>query len=65
MLIFGQRHLTAVLTEYVQHYNTQRPHRGQQLHPPRPQPIPAKPDTAAVYRYPILGGLINEYHHAA
>ena len=65
MLIFGRRHLTAVLTEYVEHYNTQRPHRGQQLHPPRPQPVPDEPEVAAVYRHPILGGLINEYHHAA
>ncbi len=36
MLIFCRHHLTAILTEYVEHYNTQRPYRGQQLHPPRP-----------------------------
>jgi putative transposase len=65
MLIFGRRHLTAVMTEYVDHYNTQRPHRGRRLHPPRPRPIPTEPDTAAVYRRPVLGGLINEYHRAA
>jgi transposase InsO family protein len=28
ILIFGQRHLCAVLTEYVRHYNGRRPHRG-------------------------------------
>ncbi len=65
MLIFGLRHLTAILTEYVAHYNNHRPHRGQQLHPPLPQPVPTEPDAAAVFRHPILGGLINEYHHAA
>jgi putative transposase len=65
MLIFNRRHLTAVMAEHVDHYNTQRPHRGQQPHPPRPQPIPFEPDGAAVYRHPILGGLINEYRHAA
>ncbi len=65
MLIFGQRHLTAVLTEYIAHYNTQRPHRGQQLFPPKPQPVPENSEVAAVYRRPILGGLINEYHCAA
>lgn len=27
MLIFGQRHLRHVLTEYVKHYNDSRPHR--------------------------------------
>jgi transposase InsO family protein len=37
MLIFGQRHLRLLLNEYVRHYNTQRPHRGQQLRPPRPE----------------------------
>ena len=36
MLIFGQRHLRAVLTEYEAHYNGRRPHRSRQLHPPQP-----------------------------
>jgi putative transposase len=41
MLIFGQRHLRHMLSEYARHYNQQRPHRGQQLRPtpagtPRP-----------------------------
>ncbi len=65
MLILGRRHLTAVLTEYIAHYNTQRPHRGQQLHPPRPQPVPEEPEVAAVVCSPIIGGLVNEYHCAA
>ena len=65
MLIVSRRHPTAVLTEYVEHYNTQRPHRGRRLRPPLPRPIPAEPKVAAVSRHPILGGLINEYHQAA
>jgi putative transposase len=65
MLIFGKRHQVAILSEYVEHYNTQRPHRGQQLHPPRPQPFPNEPEVATVYCRPILGGLINDYHDAA
>jgi transposase InsO family protein len=36
MLIFGERHLRAVLTEYARHYNRRRPHRALHLHPPRP-----------------------------
>jgi putative transposase len=28
MLIFGERHLRAVLTEYAAHYNRRRPHRS-------------------------------------
>ena len=65
MLIFGRRHLNAVISEYVEHYNTQRPHRGQQLHPPRPQPVPHVQPLGEVHRHRILGGLISEYHHAA
>ena len=33
MLIFGQRHLRTVLTEYVGHYNGRRPHRARDLRP--------------------------------
>jgi hypothetical protein len=67
ILIFGERHLRAVLAEYAQHYN-QRPHpsRGQ-----RPPDVQANPPPIAglanhpVRRTPILSGLINEYQHAA
>ena len=34
MLITGERHLRAVLAEYVTHYNGHRPHRGRDLPPP-------------------------------
>jgi putative transposase len=65
MLIYGQRHLRTLLTEYVRHYNTQRPHRSRQLRPPQPEhPIHDDPP-AHVVRQPILGGLINEYERAA
>jgi putative transposase len=36
MLIFNQRHLSMVLTNYFQHYNGRRPHRARELRPPRP-----------------------------
>jgi putative transposase len=65
MLIFGQRHLRRALTEYVLHYNTQRPHRGQQLRPPRPDQPSHTDEPVTIIRRPILGGLINEYHRAA
>jgi len=65
MLIFGQRHLRRVLDEYVSHYNQQRPHRSRELRPPSPiRPATTNP-TSTVVRHPILGGLINEYRHAA
>ena len=65
MLIFGERHLRRVLTEYAAHYNMQRPHRALQLRPPRPEsPVP-KPVRGTIRRRPVLGGLINQYEPAA
>ena len=65
MLIFGQRHLRAVLTEYAQHYNRRRPHRALQLHPPRPDHRTPDITTGRITRRSVLGGLINEYEPAA
>jgi putative transposase len=61
MLILGQRHLRAVLTEYAAHYNGRRPHRGRNLYPPRPDYPPPQPGEP-ITRRRVLGGLINEYH---
>jgi putative transposase len=36
MLIFGERHLRAVISQYARHYNGRRPHRALQLRPPPP-----------------------------
>jgi transposase InsO family protein len=64
MLIFGERQLRKVLAAYA-HYNTQRPHRALQLHPPRPEsPVP-EPKHGKIRRRPVLGGLLNEYERAA
>jgi transposase InsO family protein len=65
MLIFGERHLRAVLAEYEAHYNGRRPHRSRQLHPPRPDHPIAGPSQERIKRQPVLGGLINEYERAA
>jgi putative transposase len=35
-LIWNERQLRRVLTEYLHHYNTARPHRSLDLQPPRP-----------------------------
>ncbi len=35
-LVWNERQLHRVLTEYLRHYNTVRPHRGLDLQPPRP-----------------------------
>ena len=65
MLIFGERHLPLVLTQYAAHYNGRRPHRSRQLRPPRPDHPVADLSQERIKRLPVLGGLINEYERAA
>jgi transposase InsO family protein len=65
ILIANQRHLRAVLTEYVRHYNGRRPHRARDLHPPQPTHPVADLSHERITRRPVLGGLINEYERAA
>jgi hypothetical protein len=65
MLIFGQRHLQSILAQYEAHYNGQRPHRGRQLHPPRPDHPVADLSQERIKRRSVLGGLFNEYERAA
>ncbi len=69
VLILGQAHLRAVLTEYQAHYNTARPHQGiAQRVPDRehdgPRVTAANLDAQRIRRKPVPGGLINEYAHA-
>jgi putative transposase len=66
MLIFNERHLVHVLAEYEDHYNTHRPHRALEQCSPMAVESNRLPRSAAtVWRKEILGGLINEYRHAA
>jgi hypothetical protein len=68
LLIFNRPHLEKVLTEYVAHYNSHRPHRSLDQRSPqqKAEPVPA----SVVYpchlrRRDRLGGLIHEYELAA
>ncbi|WP_246038103.1 transposase [Saccharothrix texasensis] len=65
LLILNERHLRTVLDRYATHYNHRRPHRALQLAPPRPDRPTAEPGYTSIRRRPVLGGLINEYKHAA
>ncbi len=70
VLILGEAHLRAVLTEYQAHYNTARPHQGIAQHVPaderatRPTTV-TDVETQQIRRKPVLNGLINEYAPAA
>jgi putative transposase len=65
ILITGQRHLRQVLTDYVDHYNTHRPHRSLAQKPPNGRDDPAPPANIRVLRRDRLGGLIHEYSQVA
>ncbi len=64
LLILNRRHLERVLRVYVDHYNTQRPHRALELQPPEPM-YEARTTVGEIRRRDRLGGLIHEYHRAA
>jgi putative transposase len=64
ILVCNDRHLHRVLTEYVTHYNTARPHRGRSLSLPVPAP-PADVRSERIERSDVVDGLIHEYRHAA
>jgi len=69
MLIAGEKHLRAVLSEYVGHYNTGRSHQGDGME------LRAPDDAPDVIAFPVphgqiqrrarLAGLINEYRQVA
>ena len=65
MLISGERHPGKVLAEYTRHHNGQRPHRGRQLRPPRPDHPIAGFSREQIKRRLLPGGLISEYERAA
>jgi transposase InsO family protein len=68
-LIWNERQLHRVLTEYLRHYNTVRPHRSLDLQTPRPAPgltlVTPEAVESPVQRVDVLGGLIHEYRRAA
>jgi hypothetical protein len=69
LLIVNEHHLRQVLTEYLRHYNTARPHRSRgQLTPAQAgtrQPEPVNLAEHRVRRKQVLGGLTHEYYIAA
>jgi putative transposase len=65
MLIYDERHLRSVLSEYAGHYNRHRPHQSRQQRPPDEDDQVNSPLDLPVQRRKILGGLINEYYRAA
>jgi transposase InsO family protein len=65
LLITGPRHLAVVLQEYLAHYNTHRPHRSRDQHPPAGRTPPASGATLRPLRRDRLSGLVHEYLQVA
>jgi putative transposase len=68
LLIVNRRHLERVLGNFVDHYNSHRPHRSLNLKPPNPAACKLRvlrPTSPGIERRDRLGGLIHEYSLAA
>jgi putative transposase len=65
MLIYGERHLQSVLGQYADHYNGHRPHQSRQQRPPDQKAQISALLNLPIQRRKVLGGVINEYYHAA
>jgi transposase InsO family protein len=66
LLIRSERQLERVLTEFVEQYNSARPHRGIDLEVPIPyladEPLD---ESTEIQRVDRLGGVLHEYFIAA
>jgi len=65
-IIWNEQQLRRLLAEYIEHYNTHRPHRGlNQRAPDDHDDVEAIGPSQLIRRETTCGGLINEYRPAA
>ena len=64
-LIWNHRQLKGLLREFVEHYNTHRPHRSLGQHPPNDQQVVSYRPGQPIRRHATCDGLINQYRQAA
>jgi transposase InsO family protein len=62
VIVLDEQHLRSVLTEFVQYYNQERPHRTLGLQTPLQK---VRPTTGVVRSSPVLHGLHHVYERAA
>jgi hypothetical protein len=61
MLLFGESSLRRAVTDYIEHYNVERPHQGVGNEPLERR----ERGRGDVVRKERLGGILNSYHRAA
>jgi len=64
LLVYGERHLRRILTEYSRHYNGHRPHQSREQRPPLHEPGPVVDVTTRIRHTRVVHGLISEYRKA-
>jgi len=64
-LIWNHQHLEQLLREYVEHYNTHRPHRSLHQRAPNTAEVVEYRPGQPIRQHPTCNGLINEYRQAA
>jgi putative transposase len=64
-LIWNQRQLERLLDEYVEHYNSHRPHRTLRQRAPNDADVVEYRPDRPIRRHPTCDGLINQYRQAA
>jgi transposase InsO family protein len=63
-IIFNERHLRRVLTEYIRYYNENRTHLGLEKDCPEPRSI-EHPDSGPIQSEPMVGRLHHRYYRQA
>lgn len=63
LIIFNQRHLQSVLSDYVTYYNARRPHQG--LNQDSPLGIDQASEQGPIRYRNVLGGIIRDYYRDA
>jgi putative transposase len=67
-IVFGEKHFDYLITEFVEHYHSERPHQAmghQPLTGEWPEPEEPPPDGVDVVCRERLGGVLKHYHRRA
>lgn len=60
LIVINERHLQNILVEFIDYYNSRRPHQGLEQQSPIEQP--SSSSEGMVTKRKVLGGIINDYY---